>query len=214
MVKVSKDDTLIAEREGIDFVSEASGEARLDVRDAGPMLNRVRVHIWPQWEYLGGLDCDAPAASTGVLEIPARDFIVIQFLVAGLSAADFAALRFNADAGTNYWSRYLSSQAGGAGMANVQHLSQTCARLHPVAGTGRVSGSVAIANSAQGSKGGQVSAQVLTGAAGTAGLLQLGGFEWVNTTQQITKVELRSVGSGLLAAESGFQVFGKDMYAV
>jgi hypothetical protein len=213
MVKVSKDDALVAERDGIDFVSEASGEARLDVTDAGALLNKVRVHIWPQWEYLGGLEVHSPAASTGVLEIPPRDFILIQFLVSGLSAADFAALRFNADVGSNYWSRYLCCVAGGSALTNVQHASQTCARLNAVAGTGRVSGSVAIGNQAGHPKGGQVSAQVLTGSPATCGPMQFGGFEWVNTTQQITKVELRSVGTGLLAVESGFQVFGKDMYA-
>jgi hypothetical protein len=163
-------------------------------------------------DYLGGAKLIAPAVTTGAVQIPLRDMLYILVRIVGYSGGDIASFRFNGDAGANYWSRYISSVAGGVALVNNQNLSQTLARLFALTTTLSRSAMVSISNRSGTSKVGNVNAQTGTGAAGTAGILEFGGFEWVNTTAQITSVEMRTAGGAVtMNTDTGFMVFGKNL---
>jgi len=174
-------------------------------------LPYVGFPIPPDWDYLGGLRLAGAAVTTGVLSIRPRDELLVIVSVAGYSGGDIASLRFNGDAGANYWSRYISAAAGATTLVNNQNVSQTLARLFALTTTLQRSALVKISNPATRSKTGVVLGQTSTGAAATAGGIEFGGFEWVNTTARINSVELRTAGGSItLNAGSGFQVYGRD----
>jgi hypothetical protein len=51
----------------------------------------------------------------------------------------------------------------------------------------------------------------LTGAAATVGLVDIGWGEWVNTSAQITSVEMRTAGGSItMPAGTGFTVYGSN----
>jgi hypothetical protein len=138
----------------------------------------------------------------------ARDQLLICLRVPSYGSADIASLRFNADAGANYWSRYLSAAAGVTSLTNSVNVSQTLARLFATTTTlGRVAW-IVISNRAATSKVGRVLGQTSTNAAGTSGTLEFGGFEWVNTVAQITQVELRTASGNTMGAGTAIAVLG------
>ncbi|GEM_PF-3853222 len=164
------------------------------------------------WVDLGGLVLGSAAVTTGVLTIPAYDLLRVSVRVTGYSGSDIASLRFNADAGANYWSRYLSAAAGVATLTNNVNVSQTLARLFAVGITLQRSGVFLITNRAATSKVGCSMGQDGSGAAGTSAGLSFGGFEWVNTAAQITSIEMRTAGGSItLSAGSGFAVEGRNL---
>lgn len=164
------------------------------------------------YDFLGSVSLASAAITTGVVAIDARDLLLIQVRVTGYSAGDIASFRFNADTGANYWSRYISAAAGATTTANNQNVSQALARLFALAVTTQRSALVALTNNATTSKVGMVYGQTSTGAAATAGTVEYGGFEWVNTTNQISSIEMRTAGgSATLSTGSGFAVFGRNL---
>ncbi len=164
------------------------------------------------WVDLGGLELTGNAVTTGVLTIPAYDILRVSVRVTGYSGSDITSLRFNADAGANYWSRYISSAAGGVTLVNTASVSQALARLFALGTTLQRSAIVLITNNAATSKVGIVSGQTSTGAAGTSGVLEFGGFEWVNTSAQITSIEMRTAGGSVtMPAGTGFAVEGRQL---
>lgn len=168
-----------------------------------PMLN------WLDMERLGSTRMAAASASSAVVTIPAREQLYLLINIAGYGGGDIASLRFNGDSGTNYWDRHITSVAGGVALVNTQTLSTTLLRL---AGNGVTTGrivSCSIMNIATISKAVGIShLQTGTAAAGTAGVLDLGGGEWVNTSAQITTIQLVTAGGATLLAGTGFTVFG------
>jgi hypothetical protein len=53
--------------------------------------------------------------------------------------------------------------------------------------------------------------QTNTGSAATAGTLDFGGGEWVNTSAQITSIEMRTQGGSItMPAGTGFTVYGSN----
>jgi hypothetical protein len=165
------------------------------------------------WDDLGSTKLAADAITTGALTIAVRDVLLIEVRVVGYSGGgDIASFRFNADSGTTYWSRYISSVASGVALVNNQNVSQTLARIFAVSTTQPRNALVGITNFAAKSKVGNVNAQTASGAAGTAGGLEWGGFEWVNTAAQITSIEMRTAGGAVnLLAGSGFAVLGRNL---
>lgn len=165
------------------------------------------------FEFLGSKFLGSAAVTTGALTIPARDFLFLMPRVMGYSGGgDIASLRFNADSGANYWSRYLSSAAGATTFSNNVNVSQALARMFATTTTLQRSALIGIINNAATSKVGNVSAQTSTGAAATSGIIETGGFEWINTTAQITSIEmLTSGGAVTMAAGSGFAVWGRNI---
>lgn len=169
-----------------------------------PMVN------WLDMEKLGSIRLSASAVTTGVLTIPAREQLYLLINIAGYSGGDIASLRFNGDTGANYWSRHITSAAAGVTLVNNESVSQTLLRLAGNTSTQGRSVSCSILNLATVSKAVGIShIQTNTGAAGTAGLLNFGGGEWVNTSAQITSIEMRTAGGSItMPAGTGFTVFG------
>lgn len=166
-------------------------------------------------EFLGSLRLSSAAVSTGVLSIPARERLTVHCNVAGYSGTDIASLRFNGDTGTNYWDRHIVWNAAATaatiptGGATAQNLSTTLIRL---AGNGVTTAQmvvVDIINILGVSKAVCMTVQTASGAAGTGGVLDIGGGEWVNTTAQITSVEMRTAGGTItMPAGTSISVFG------
>lgn len=164
------------------------------------------------WDFLGSVKMGAAAITSGVLTIPAREELFIMATITGISAADVPAFRFNGDTATNYWSRYVSSVASGVALVNNQNVSVSLARIAGVPFTTRRIAKVLIMNQATHTKVGTVDGQTGSGAAPTAGGIEFGGFEWVNTAAQITTLELRSAGAtATLSIGTGFTVLGRNL---
>jgi hypothetical protein len=168
---------------------------------------------WLDMERLGSIRLSSSAVTTGVLTIPAREQLFLLCNIAGYSGGgDIASLRFNGDTGTNYWDRHITSVSGATPpvFVNVQTASTTLLRLAGNAVTTGRSVSVSIMNLATVSKAVGIShIQTASGSAATVGGLDIGGGEWVNTSAQITSIEMRTAGGSVtMPAGTGFTVFG------
>lgn len=171
----------------------------------------MSLYVPKGFEFLGSTELGTAAATTSTISIPVRDIILIQVRITGYAGGgDIASLRFNGDTGANYWSRYISCAAGGTTLVNNQNVSQTLARLFALTTTLQRSTEVVITNNATTSKVGAVRAQTSTGAAATAGGVEFGGFEWVNTSAQISSVTMVTAGGANMNAGSGFVVLGAN----
>jgi len=164
---------------------------------------------WLDMERLGSVRMASAAASSAVLTIPAREQLYLIINITGYGGGDIASLRFNGDSGTNYWSRHITWAAAGTTAVNNENVSQALLRI---AGnsvtTGRIM-SCSIMNVATVSKAVGIShLQTGTAAAATAGVLDVGGGEWVNTSAQITSVQLVTAGGQTMLAGTSFTVFG------
>jgi hypothetical protein len=168
------------------------------------------------FEFLGSTKLAAAAASTAIVTVEPRDALLIVFRVTGYSGADIASLRFGGtagavDTGANYWDRHLNAAAGATTFTNAQNVSGTLIRLAGATSTLQRAGAVWVNNLATVSKVCRIDVQTSTGAANTAGILDVGGGEWVNTTQQIRSVQMLDAGANNLNAGSGFAVYGRDL---
>jgi hypothetical protein len=161
-------------------------------------------------EFLGSTLMGSAAASSSVVTIPARDYLEIYVRVTGYGGSDIASLRFNGDTGNNYWSRYLSAAAGGAVLTNNQNVSQAFARLFASGTTLGRTAVLGLSNAQTATKVGVVNGNTATNAAGTAGVIEFGGFEWVNTAAQITTVQLVTAGGQTMSIGTGFEVYGMN----
>jgi hypothetical protein len=169
--------------------------------------------LGPQgYDFLGSIKLASANVSTGVLTIAARDILLVQSRVTGYSGGDIASLRFNGDSGANYWSRHQSIATAGTTHTDAPQASATLARLHPLTSTLQRSSLHSITNNLSTSKLGTVLAATSTGSAATVGILEFGAFEWVNTSAQITSIEMRTAGGSItLSAGTGFAVFGLNL---
>lgn len=166
------------------------------------------------FEFLGGTELTGSAVTTGAVTLSAtKDILAVQVIVTGYSGGgDIASFRFNGDTGANYWSRYIHTVAGGTTLTNNQNASQTLARLFAITTTQRRSAWVSIINHTSHPKVGAVSGQTSSGAAATAAGVEFGGFEWVNTANQITSIEMRTAGGSItMPAGTGFAVWGRNI---
>lgn len=168
--------------------------------------------VWADFEKLGSIRLSSSAVTTGVLTIPAREQLYLLINIAGYSGGDIASLRFNGDTGANYWSRHITWASGGTTATDNPTASATLLRLAGNAVTQGRSVSCSIMNLANVSKAVGIShIQTNTGAAGTVGVLNIGGGEWVNTTAQITSIEMRTAGGSItMPAGTGFTVYGSN----
>jgi hypothetical protein len=167
--------------------------------------------FFPGMERLGSLRLTGSAATTGVLTIPPREQLFLLVNIAGYSGGDIASLRFNADTAANYWDRHLMSATGVATFTNAQNASSTLIRLAGNAVTRGRTVQVSIMNLATASKPVAMSVCTLTGAAATVGDSDVGWGEWVNTTAQITSIEMRTAGGSItMPAGTGFTVYGSN----
>jgi len=164
-------------------------------------------------DFLGSLKLSGNAVTTGVLTIPARDVLFLLVNIAGYSSGgDIASLRFNGDTGANYWDRHLTSAAGGVVWTNTQTLSTTLIRLAGNVVNVHRTVAVSITNIASLSKPLVMQTQTASTLAATGGLTDLGSGEWVNTSAQITSIEMRTAGGSItMPSGTGFGVWGKNL---
>ena len=170
------------------------------------------LHSPAGYEFLASTVLTSAAQTTGAISFDARDLLLVQVRVTGYSGSDIASFRFNTDTGANYWSRYISAATGAVTLTNAQNTSQSLARLFAAGTTLQRSALVNITNNAGTSKVGRVEGQTSSGAAATAPVIEWGGFEWINTSAQITSITMLTAGGSItLGIGSGFAVFGKNL---
>lgn len=206
--------TVKIDKSGTEFeiISASLGAGQSLTYEDGQGWSTTSVPATGGMEFLGSTVLTGNAVTTGALTIAARDLLMVEVRVTGYSGADIAGLRFNGDTGANYWSRYINSVAGGTVLTNNQNVSQTLARMFALTTTLQRSAIVNITNNLSTSKVGVVNGQTSTGAAATAGAVEFGGFEWVNTAAQITSIEMRTAGGAItMPAGTGFAVWGRNL---
>jgi hypothetical protein len=169
--------------------------------------------INPQsWDFLTSFTFGSSLQTSGAISFDARDELWVVSRVTGYSGSDIASFRFNGDTSTNYWSRSISFAAASTTATNAEFASATLARLHPTATTLQRSSSHLISNIATKSKVGTIQAQTGSGSAATIPVIEFGGFEWVNTSAQITSITMLTAGGSItMAAGTGFAVFGRNL---
>lgn len=160
---------------------------------------------------LGAQQLAANAAAFSSIFIQPVNSLWFYLNVVGASGSDTCAIRFNADSGANYWDRNLTVAAGGVVVVDTNTLSTTLIRLG-VAGTlnqqifGVIGNPSAVAAK---SKVLRAMVTVATGAAGTAGSINIGcAGEWVNTSTPINRIDVVMVGANNYLAGSSLMVWG------
>jgi hypothetical protein len=121
---------------------------------------------------------------------------------------DIGSIRFNGDSGANYWSHHATFISGA--WTSTETASATLIRSAPT--NSRLSRNfvMEINNIATRSKTVTIKNQTGTNDAAVVGLINIGGAEWVNTSEQISTVQLINAGSNNMITGSGFFVLGKD----
>lgn len=172
-----------------------------------PLFNPVGYDLLASSGKLG-----TAAASAGVLTIDARDMLLVEVMVTGYAGNDIASLRFNGDTGTNYWYKPASTAAattawtiGAAGTA------KTLVQLFATGVTLGRSAIVGITNNATTEKIITINGATGSGVATAMGTIESGAGGWVNTTAQITSIEMRTNGGANLLTGTGFRVFGANL---
>ena len=164
------------------------------------------------WQLAGIWKAGSATVASGAITIPAYDELCVVVRMFGLSGADTPALQFNSDTGNNYWSRYITSAAAGTTLTNVQTPSTSMARLSGITGTTARSITATIMNRSGTGKIATVNSGLASGAAATISTVDVTGqFEWVNTSAQITSVNLLTATGATMAAESGMLIFGRNL---
>lgn len=149
------------------------------------------------------------AAGIVTTTIQPRDYLKLLINVGSYGGGgDIASLQFNLDTGNNYWWRHMTAAAGAAVWANTQGTTTNLIQLADAAVNQGRTIEVDIINKPTKSKSCTIRTQTLTGAVGTAGIISLGGGEWVNTTVQITSITLTDVS--LVGFTASMAIFGKN----
>ncbi len=165
------------------------------------------------WQLAGFWLAASALATSGAITIPAFDeLMIIVRIVPGVSATDIPALRFNADTGNNYRSRYLVNNAvSGVTLTDVPTATTNMARLSGLsATTGRVTKVIINNKLAAGKVGTVASTNATNSLTVQPGIDLAGGFEWVNTAAQITSVTLLTVSASTMPIDSGMQIYGRN----
>lgn len=166
------------------------------------------------WKLAGFWKAGSALQTSGAITVTAFDELMIVARIVSLSAADIPALQFNSDTANNYRSRYLVNNAtSGTTLTDVPTATTNMARLSGLSVSGSRILVAYINNLSSAAKVGTVTSTLGTGSVSTQHQVDLaGGFEWVNTTAQITSVTMLTAGgTATMAASSGFQVFGRDL---
>lgn len=162
-----------------------------------------------QLEFLGSTKLANNAASSTNITVPAREQLFIMINIVGYGGGgDVASLRFNADSGNNYWDRHLTSATGATTFSNTQNVSTSLIRVAGNSSTQSRRVTAYITNISTITKSVVFDVQTATNAAGTAGTLDIGGGEWVNTANAITQIQLITAGGQNMLAGTEFTVWG------
>lgn len=164
---------------------------------------------------IGGTKLSAAAVTTGAIQIPPRDVIVVLAVITGYSGGDIASLRFNADAtATNYGSTW-KTQSNAAPPVNAQVANNGTLAHITLGSAGIAIGRmvlVQIANIA-GQRKIICMENSNESATTTEGVADIKGWgEYTVTAGQITSIEMRTSGGAItMNAGSGFIVYGDNL---
>lgn len=153
------------------------------------------------WEKLVSVTLGSAGDTLSTGTFTARKYLKVLFYVP-TSGAISQGLRFNNDSGTNYAFRYI---AGGA-FGTVT--SQTS--ISGIPGTGVLFGSMEVVNVAGTQKVGKLTTTIGGNTAATTQADADYWFNWVNTSVQITRIDLINSGAGDFAIGSQIIVLGHD----
>lgn len=166
------------------------------------------------WKVAGSYQFASVLASSGTISIPLFDELMIVVRIISMSAStDVPSLRFNADAGANYRSRFTVINAtSGVALTDVPIGSADHAELSGLGSNLSRVIQVIINNAVAVSKLGLVVGSIGAGIASSHPKIDVAGnIEWINTTAQINSVELRSnVGVVTFGVGSGIFIFGRN----
>lgn len=162
------------------------------------------------WEFLGSCIVTAASSTCNVGTIATRQQLEFRIDVAGYGGSDVVSLRFNNDSGANYWDRYLSSATTLSSFTNVQRVSQALLQLASASTTAAREVVETCSNELAHPKICTSQEQTDTGSAATAGTVDIGSGEWVNSVAQITSVLLTTSAGQTLLGSSSIEVFGKN----
>jgi hypothetical protein len=191
-----------------------SGTGKLSVRTAAGATISLEEAGNPGWEVLGSAVLASPANTVPAVSFVGntRDLIKIVVKVAGYDTADLPALRFNGDSGANYNFRCLTAAAGGTALVDAPFVSQTLLRLTATSLSRQRAWEVLLPNSAVANKSAAISPITISGNATVTPPLELGNVGgWFNAADQITSVQLVTVGANNLLADSGIIVMGRNL---
>lgn len=192
-----------------DFFIDSKGSSQLCTATGTP-----GTWIAGGWQLAGFWKAGSALQTSPAVTIPTFDELMIVARIVSLSATDIPALRFNADTANNYRSRYLVNNAtSGTTLTDVPAATTNMARLSGISVAGSRILVTCINNLSSAAKVGTVTSTIGTGSVSTQHQIDLaGGFEWVNTANQITSVTMLTAGgTATMATSSGFQVFGRDL---
>lgn len=168
-------------------------------------------------DYLGSTVLLAGAPQTSIVTVAARDFLWTYHRVSGYGASpnpagDIASVMFGGasgiDSGPNYWSRHAEFDNGI--WQDTPFTAVSLIRL--AASNSQKSRNVfcTINNRVNSTKTVNIKNQTGSGNASIVGALNLGGGEWVNTTDQILNIQMVTASGNNMGAGSGFAVFGRN----
>lgn len=194
------------------------------VDDAGVSRRLSGTQLATAWgmDYLGGTFLAASAHETDVVTLTfppgsgiaaTRKKLEIHVLVTFYTGTpdatgDIASIRFNGDSAANYWSHHATFIANA--WTGTETPSATLIRMAPTNSRLSRNAVLEVNNLATRSKTVTFKNQTGTNDATVTGLLNVGGAEWVNTTDQVATVQLVNAGSNNIGTGSGFFVLGKD----
>lgn len=182
------------------IVDDAVTAAKVDWASTG-----TNAGIW--WEELGRTTLGSAGDTISVTSLPARKYLRLLISVQGTGGTVGAQLRFNNDSGANYADRITgvnngadttsTSQTGAVmtGSTTYTHLVYTCDIVN-ITAVEKVGTGIRTASTTSG--------------AGTAPDGNRYSFKWVNTSAQITRVDVINGGTGDYAIGSEVVVLGHN----
>jgi hypothetical protein len=133
--------------------------------------------------------------------------IWLEIAITGYGGTDVASLRFNADSGANYWTRFITAAQGTSTLSNVENAADTLIRLGPVTNKGR-SVIVRIVNHPTKTKVVSILNTIGTGTTTPALVTLVGAGEWTNATDQINQIDIVTQGGATMLAGSTVALLG------
>lgn len=185
------------------MLDAANIDASVALKDASVTSQKIDFttngKVW--WEELGRTTLSSAGKTISITGLPARKYLRLQFhlLNTGTVVGKF---RFNNDSSANYTLRYqLNGTFGSA-------VSQTA--VGDISVSAGASGYVDIVNVSSSVKTGKLIGIFDGSAAGTAPSLVELWFSWVNTSDQINRIDLVNLDTGDFTAGSELVILGHD----
>lgn len=195
-----------------DVSTSQHGFAPKAPNDATQYLNGTGGYSVPPtsgYVLLGSSQLGSPAASISLTPLTAKNTLLIQYFVTGFSGADYPTLRFNNDSGANYTRTSVYNNATSSA-SGYNETGDATLLIAGASGVNQYMGTLWFSNYASVEKLGtctEIENTPGTGAShGT--YVALWGFKWVNTSAQISRVDLIPGWGHNLLTDSWLAVYG------